>query len=142
MTHYVGLNVSQKTTAICVVDAEGRRIWRGVCATTPEGIERAVRRYAGDDVRIGIETGPMTPWLFHGLREREPEVRELSGPLSVYLAEITDRPIREEGTWRSNDAEEGGELRRSADETPRPRAAAGPPGPPAAGCEPIARKHD
>lgn len=84
----------------------------------------------------------MTPWLFHGLREREPEVRELSGPLSVYLAEITDRPIREEGTWRSNDAEEGGELRRSADETPRPRAAAGPPGPPAAGCEPIARKHD
>lgn len=52
MTHYVGLDVSQKTTAICVVDAEGRRIWRGVCATTPEGIERAVRRYAGDDVRI------------------------------------------------------------------------------------------
>ncbi len=86
MTHYVGLDVSQKTTAICVVDAEGRRIWRGICATTPEGIERAVRRYAGDDVRIGIETGPMTPWLFHGLREREPEVRELSGPLSVYLA--------------------------------------------------------
>jgi transposase len=72
--HYVGLDVSQKTTAICVLDAEGRRIWRGVSSTTPEGIERAVRRYAGDDVHIGIETGPMTPWLFHGLRERELDV--------------------------------------------------------------------
>ena len=71
MPHYVGLDVSQKTTAICVVNAEGRRIWRGVSSTTPEGIERAVRKYAGDDVRIGIETGPMTPWLFHRLRERE-----------------------------------------------------------------------
>jgi transposase len=70
MTHYVGLDVSQKTTVICVVDAEGGRIWRGVCFTTPEVIERAVRRYAGDDARIGIETGPMAPWLFHGLRDR------------------------------------------------------------------------
>ena len=114
MTHYVGLDVSQKTTAICVLDAEGPKDpGTGVCATTPEGIEGAVRQLRGrDNVRIGrLETGPMTPWLFHGLRKREPEVRELSGPLSVYLAEITDRPIREEGTWRSNDAEEGGELR-------------------------------
>lgn len=33
MTHYVGLDVSQKLTAICVVDGGGRRIWRGVCAS-------------------------------------------------------------------------------------------------------------
>src|SRR3954464_14950293 len=36
MPHYVGLDVSQKTTAICVVDEQGRRLWRGVCATDPE----------------------------------------------------------------------------------------------------------
>ena len=36
MTHYVGLDVSQKTTAICVVDAAGRRLWRGQCASVPE----------------------------------------------------------------------------------------------------------
>ena len=35
MPHYVGLDVSQKTTAICVVDAQGKRLWRGVCATDP-----------------------------------------------------------------------------------------------------------
>src|SRR5829696_6815876 len=70
MTHFVGLDVSQKTTAICVVDASGCRIWRGVCASAPEVIEQALHRHAGDEARIGIETGPMTPWLVHELRGR------------------------------------------------------------------------
>jgi transposase len=74
MTQYVGLDVSQKTTAICVVDAAGRRLWRGQCASVPERIEQTVRREAGDDARIGIETGPMTPWLVHELRGRGLEV--------------------------------------------------------------------
>jgi hypothetical protein len=29
MTKYVGLDVSQKTTMLCIVDGEGRRLWRG-----------------------------------------------------------------------------------------------------------------
>ena len=33
MTHFVGLEVSQKTTAICVVDYAGHRLWRGQCPT-------------------------------------------------------------------------------------------------------------
>ncbi len=70
MTQYVGLDVSQKMTTICVVDAGGCRMWRGVCASAPEQIEQAVRGHAGDDARIGIETGPMTPWLVHELRGR------------------------------------------------------------------------
>src|SRR5215469_2749732 len=74
MIHYVGLDVSQKTTAICVVDATGRRLWRGQCASVPERIEQTVRRQAGDDTQIGIETGPMTPWLVHELRGRGLEV--------------------------------------------------------------------
>ena len=70
MTRFVGLDVSQKLTAICVVDETGRRVWRGQCATDPELIERAVRRHAGDEARVGLETGPMTPWLVHELRGR------------------------------------------------------------------------
>lgn len=38
MLHSVGLDVSLNTTAICVVDAEGGRIWGGDCATHPEKI--------------------------------------------------------------------------------------------------------
>src|SRR3954471_18365631 len=48
MTRFVGLDVSQKLTSICVVDDTGRRLWRGQCHSEPEPIERAVRRHAGD----------------------------------------------------------------------------------------------
>jgi transposase len=68
MPHSVGLDVSQKTTAICVIDAEGRRIWRGDCPTHPEIISALVSRHAGSDAKVGVETGAMTPWLVHGLR--------------------------------------------------------------------------
>jgi transposase len=70
MTLYVGLDVSQKLTSICVVDDTRRRLWRGQCTSDPEQIERTVRRHAGEEPRIGIETGPMTPWLVHDLRGR------------------------------------------------------------------------
>src|SRR5580692_6789990 len=68
MTRFVGLDVSQKITAICIVDNAGRRLWRGQCPTVPEQITVLVRLHAGDDARIGIETGAMTPWLVHELR--------------------------------------------------------------------------
>ena len=68
MTHYVGLDVSQNMTAICVVDSSGRRLWRGQCTTDTEHIKRTVAQHGGADARVGLETGPMTPWLVHGLR--------------------------------------------------------------------------
>lgn len=68
MTYSVGLDVSQKTTAICVVDADGKRVWRGDCPTDPEKISMLVSRHAGSDAKVGVETGAMTPWLVHGLR--------------------------------------------------------------------------
>src|ERR1700724_2739920 len=74
MTRFVGLDVSQKMTVICVVDDAGRRLWRGQCPTVPEQITVLVRRHAGDKARIGIETGAMTPWLVHELRNLGLEV--------------------------------------------------------------------
>ena len=68
MPHYVELDLSQKTTAICVVDAQGKRLWRGVCATDPGPISARISQHAGVDAKVGIETGSMTPWLVHGLR--------------------------------------------------------------------------
>jgi transposase len=74
MTRFVGLDVSQKITAICVVDNSGCRLWRGQCPSKPEQIGVVVRRHAGEDARIGIETGAMTPWLVHVLRNLGLEV--------------------------------------------------------------------
>jgi len=53
MARFVGLDVSQKLTSICVVDDAGRRLWRGQCHTDPEQIQQAVRKHAGDDASIG-----------------------------------------------------------------------------------------
>ena len=74
MTHYVGLDVSQRMTAICVVDESGRRLWRGQCLSLPDEIEQMLRQHADRDARIGIETGPMTPWLVHELRNRNLDI--------------------------------------------------------------------
>jgi transposase len=63
MTHYIGLDGSQKLTAISIVDDRGRRLWRGQCTSDPEQIERLVCRHAEEGARIGVETGPMMPWL-------------------------------------------------------------------------------
>jgi transposase len=69
MPLYVGLDVSQKTTAICAVDERGGQRWRGTCATDPGAIASQIIRHAGADAKIGVETGAMTPWLVHGLRK-------------------------------------------------------------------------
>ena len=74
MTRYIGLDVSQRMTAICIVDETGHRLWRGQCRSVPSEIDKTVRQHAGNDARIGIETGSMTPWLVHELRRRSLEV--------------------------------------------------------------------
>lgn len=68
MSKFVGLDVSQKETEICVIDAEGRRVWRGKCRTEPNSIFVALREHADGAVRVGMETGPLSIWLWHELR--------------------------------------------------------------------------
>jgi transposase len=59
MPHFVGLDVSQKVTALCVVNEQGSRLWRGICATDPEAISACILRHAGSDAKAGVETGSM-----------------------------------------------------------------------------------
>jgi transposase len=69
MQKFIGLDVSQKLTHICVVDLEGKVLWRGSCPSTPEDIAMTVRAHGCDAVRIGLETGPLSTWLWHALRK-------------------------------------------------------------------------
>ena len=71
---FVGLDVSQKTTAVCVVDGNGALVCRGQCLSTPDQIDTVIRHHAGAHARLGIETGPMTTWLVHELRGRDLDV--------------------------------------------------------------------
>jgi transposase len=57
-------------TKIHVLAEEGCRVWRGKCRSHPEAIEAALRRHASHAVKIGIETGPLTTWLWTELTRR------------------------------------------------------------------------
>lgn len=67
---YAGLDISDKTTHVCVVDATGAIVWRGVCASDPEAIAGTLGRHARGLGRVVLETGPLSAFLYHGLAER------------------------------------------------------------------------
>ncbi len=58
MSLFVGLDVSQRLTHICVVDVDGKRVWRGKCTTDPTILAQTICAQAGPDARVGVETGP------------------------------------------------------------------------------------
>ena len=68
---YVGLDVSLKETSICVIDEAGTIAWRGKACSTPEAIAMAVKQHAPHAVRIGLESGQLSNWLFHELKAAE-----------------------------------------------------------------------
>jgi transposase len=65
---YVGLDVSLKETSICVIDDADKIVWRGQVESTPEGIASAIKQRAAHAVRIGLESGQLSSWLFHELK--------------------------------------------------------------------------
>ena len=67
MPHYAALDVSNNQTALHVVVEAGRTV-RGKRASDPEALAAALRRHAPDLVRMGLETGFLTPWLYHSLK--------------------------------------------------------------------------
>ena len=69
MKHFVGLDVSMKETAVCVVDDSGQRIWEGSVPSSADGIAGIIREKAPNLVRVGMETGPQAVWLWHALRK-------------------------------------------------------------------------
>ena len=68
MDQYVGLDVSLKETFVCVVDACGEVICEKSVATTPETIAKFIEKKAPGVVRVGLESGLLSTWLWHGLR--------------------------------------------------------------------------
>jgi transposase len=68
----MGIDVSDKKSRICVLDAEGVVVEEATIQTTPEAFER---RFAGAPrCRIAIEAGTHSPWLAQVLEECGHEV--------------------------------------------------------------------
>jgi len=79
MTIYEGLDVSDKTTHICVVDSEGVVLRRDVVASDPDVLAKWFDRHCPDLEQVVLETGPLSTFLYHGLKDRNVPVERICG---------------------------------------------------------------
>jgi transposase len=69
MQHYAGLDVSLKQTAVCVVDETGKVQREGMVASDPTAIAEFIVTHAPHLVRVGLETGATSTWLWTELNK-------------------------------------------------------------------------
>jgi transposase len=69
MKYYAGLDVSVKETSVCIVDETGKICREVKVASHPENLIEALKDPAWQLVRVGLEAGPLSQWLFSGLAE-------------------------------------------------------------------------
>jgi len=69
MYHYAGIDVSLEQSAVCVVDGTGRIVREAKVASEPEALIAWFGSLATPLERIGLEAGPLSQWLYAGLRE-------------------------------------------------------------------------
>jgi transposase len=61
------LHVSLETTSVCILDAAGSITFEGMVESNPAAIEQVLKQRAPTAVKVGLETGPTSPWLWHEL---------------------------------------------------------------------------
>ena len=69
MRYYVGLDVSDKQTSVCVLFSDGNLAWQGEVDTGVDFISSALSRWGEEIELVGLETGSLTPWLARSLRD-------------------------------------------------------------------------
>ncbi|MEX0303842.1 MAG: IS110 family transposase [Leisingera sp.] len=68
MNYFVGLDVSLRSAAVCVINAEGRAVFERSVACEIEDIRQCLVDFPASDLRIGFEAGAMSQHLFFGLQ--------------------------------------------------------------------------
>ncbi len=69
MKHYAGLDVSLEETAVAIVDETGRTVCEAKVASEIEAIDAWLRRAGLAIARLGLEAGPLSSWLYAGLKQ-------------------------------------------------------------------------
>jgi transposase len=69
MEHYAGIDVSLESSSVCVVDATGRVVREAKIASEPEALVGWFRQLDVALARIGLEAGPLSQWLYVGMRD-------------------------------------------------------------------------
>jgi transposase len=68
MDHYAGIDVSLESSSLCVVDATGRVVREAKLASEPEALTAWLKNLGLEIVRIGLEAGPLSQWLYAGMK--------------------------------------------------------------------------
>src|SRR5205814_10655599 len=69
MEHYAGIDVSLEYSSVCVVDATGKIVREGKAASEPLALIAWFGSLGFGLVRIGLEAGPLSQWLYAAMRE-------------------------------------------------------------------------
>jgi len=69
MDHYAGIDVSLECSSVCVVDASGKIAREGKVASEPEALIAYFGLLRLSVVRIGLEAGPLSQWLYAAMKE-------------------------------------------------------------------------
>ena len=67
MDLFVGVDVSVRTTSVCVMDGEGNVLKEGKVESEPSAIAAMLAVFSIRLKRIGLEAGPLSQWLYSGL---------------------------------------------------------------------------
>jgi transposase len=68
MNCYAGLDVSLRSTNICVIDDDGKRIAEGKTDSEVADIAAFLDEFGGEIVEVGLEAGTLTQYLTYGLQ--------------------------------------------------------------------------
>jgi transposase len=69
MNYYAGIDVSLEQSSVCVVDASGKIIREAKVASEPQALIDWFGSLGFDLVRIGLEAGPLSQWLYAGMKQ-------------------------------------------------------------------------
>src|SRR5271166_5598957 len=69
MDYYAGIDVSLEASSVCVVDASGKIVKEAKLSSEPEALIAWFKGLPFALARIGFEAGPLSQWLYAGLKK-------------------------------------------------------------------------
>jgi transposase len=69
MDHYAGIDVSLECSSVCVVDASGKLVREAKVASEPQALIGWFGSLGLALVRIGLEAGPLSQWLYAQMKQ-------------------------------------------------------------------------
>jgi transposase len=69
MEHYAGIDVSLERSSVCVVEGSGKIVSEAKVASEPQALIAWFASLGLKLTRIGLEAGPLSQWLYAGMRQ-------------------------------------------------------------------------